>query len=236
MKANETAATVARLYINQLARDEAFQMRAKLDAGAVKRYEGVYRSGKAMPPVKVAQVDGVFILVDGWHRVAALERLGQTQVEAEVVDTSRDEALWMAAQANLEHGVPLKAKELREVFRAYVRSKRHVLPRGKFKSYRDIGAELGKPASTIYNWMSKDFPRVAAKMAGHENFKGTGGLQEIPHTPSQLAPAMQSLQQLLAAFQSTSDPDDRGAILTEAKRVVNEMEGSGNWRVEDPDF
>jgi hypothetical protein len=43
---------------------------------------------------------------------------------------------------------------------------------------------------------------------------------------------MEGLDQLVRAFQATSDPDDRGAILAEAKRVVAEMEGSGNWRAE----
>lgn len=222
--------------ISQLALDPEFQMRRKLDAGTVKKYENVYKSGKQMPPVKVARVAGVLILVDGWHRVEALTRLGVPRVDAEVTETTREQALWMAARANLEHGLPLKTKELREVFRTFIKAKQHMLPRGRLKSYRDIGTELGKPQSTIYAWMKKDFPNIAAKMAGEEAFKGAGGLQDAATGPSPLEPAMDALKALLKAFQGTSDPEHRGAILKAARQVVGEMEASQNWKVDEGDF
>lgn len=59
----------------------------------------------------VAMVGGVPLVVDGWHRVAALRHIGRGRVEAEVVEASRDEALVLAMMANLRHGLPLKPRE-----------------------------------------------------------------------------------------------------------------------------
>lgn len=224
---------VEELFINQIARDDALQVRRRLDAGAIKRYEGVYRADGEMPPVHVAKVDGVHVLVDGWHRLTALENLGINKVQAKVTTTTRDEALWLAARANLEHGVPLRAGELRNVFRAYVRAKRNRLPRGRLKSYREIGAELGKPPATIYNWMKKDFPRVAAKMGTQGNGSGTGGLRALPRAPQAIRTAEESIQGILKAFQGSTDASERGAIIERLEAVLTEMKGAGRWEPSD---
>lgn len=221
--------TVVELFINEIARDEALQVRNRLNAGAVKRYESVYHTGGNMPPVHVAQVDGVYLLVDGWHRLTALERLGASTVKAKVTVATREEAVWMAASANREHGVPLKASEQRSVFRAYVNAKKHKLARGKLQSYREIGAELGKPATTIYNWMKKDFPRLAAKMGMQANGYGDGGLRPVPRAPHAIRAAEEGIQGLLKAFQGSTDPHERGAIIERLEAVLTEMKGSERW-------
>ncbi len=221
--------TVIFMAINQIARDGQFQVRNKLNDLTVKRYENNYRSGRDMPPVKIAQVGDVPILADGWHRVQALENLGETHVQAEVHTATREEARWMAGSANLSHGLPLKQGELRNVFRFYIKSKQHVLPKGKLKSYRDIAADLGKPHGTIYNWMKRDFPRIAAKLGG--SVGGAGGLPEMPEedTRSQVAAAMESISALTTAFTTTSDAHVRGKIIETVEQLLSEMKGSGNW-------
>lgn len=230
--ANSTS-TAVRLPINQIARDAKFQVRNKLNEATVKRYENNYRSGREMPPVKVALVNNVPILVDGWHRLRALENLGKAHVEAEVQKASRREALWMAASANLDHGLPLKSGELRAVFRAYIRANRHVLPKGNLKSYREIAADLGKPHGTIYNWMKKDFPRVADQLSGDEG--GIGGLPEEPleAASAHVAAARVAMAKLTAAFSGTSDADERGTIIDELDAALSQMRGSGNWNAPD---
>ena len=222
------------LRIGQIARDRAFQMRKKVDAGTVQRYAGVYRSGKEMPPVDVAVVEGVHILVDGWHRVAALERLGRTSVEAKVIDaSSRAAAVLLGVQANLAHGVPLKRAEVRTAFRAFVRAKGHVLPRGKLMSYAELAKYFGKSKGTMHTWMRRDFKRVAAAMGSEGNFKGTGGLIERLRTSPRKAAAMAGLEALRRAFQASSDANERGDILEAARAAVEEMAGSGGWEASD---
>jgi hypothetical protein len=143
------------LRLEQIVLDDRFQFRP-LDRGTVKKYASAYRADVTMPPVKVADLKGALILTDGWHRVAARESLGEQRVEAIVVPASSEkEVRWLAAQANLEHGLPLKPKQYREVFRAYIKARRHRNENGSFKSYRDIATELGgaRGHTTIRNWM-----------------------------------------------------------------------------------
>lgn len=229
----EQAPAPLRLPIDQIARDNKFQVRNKLNEATVKRYENNYRSGREMPPVRVALVNDVPILVDGWHRLKALENLGKADVEAQVQNATRREALWMAASANLDHGLPLKASELRAVFRAYIKADRHVLPKGALKSYREIASDLGKPHGTIYNWMKKDFPRVAAKLGGYEG--GIGGLPDQPLGPpnEHVAEARAGLAKVLTAFKGTSDAYERGTIIDELQTALSSMKGSGNWEASD---
>lgn len=219
--------------INQIARDAKFQVRKRLNEATVKRYENNYRAGRTMPPVKIALVKDVPVLVDGWHRLKALENLGKAHVEAEVQKTTRREALWLAASANLSHGLPLKSAELRAVFRAYIRSDQHVLTNGRLKSYREIAADLGKPHGTIYNWMRKDFPRVAAKLSGDAG--GTGGLPEASFDTAspEVAAARVAIVKLTEAFVGTSDAEDRGMIIDELETALSQMKGSSNWNETD---
>jgi hypothetical protein len=216
------------LSIAEIVRDPQFQMRNKLDASAVKRYSDQYKLDKDMPPVKVARVDETFLLVDGWHRLQALENLGRHLVEVEVHPATRKEALWMAAQANLEHGVPLKSAELRQVFRAYVKAGNHRTPKGRYKTYRDIAGEVGKSVGTIYGWMRRDFPRVAGKMSG-EPGGGKGGLEPAPKVASEIAAARAGIEQLATAFRATSNPEDRETILREAEGIVSQMKETVGW-------
>ena len=118
-----TTAQTVTVPISDLLRDHQFQIRHKLDLGVVARYTSVIRSGIAMPPVKVAMLKGMPVLVDGWHRVAALEKAEQHTVEAEIIEVeSVDEARFLAGCANLEHGLRLKGPEVKETFRAYIRA------------------------------------------------------------------------------------------------------------------
>jgi len=73
-----------------------------------------------------------------------------------------NEARWYAAKANTEHGLQLKTKELREVFRAFIETERH-LQGQKLMPYREIAKRIGKGFSTIRNWMKADYPRLFEK-------------------------------------------------------------------------
>jgi hypothetical protein len=160
-RVSEAVRTVA---IADLVCDEAMQVRVKLDEATIKGYAAKYRAGVDMAPIKVAVVEGVPLLVDDWHRLAALKSNGSTTAQAIVIEgVTRADAEWMAAQANVTHGLPLKPKEVRNVFRAYIRARKHLKGRGKTKSYRDIAEELGTGTSfnTVNRWMKKDFPDIA---------------------------------------------------------------------------
>ena len=134
--------TAHEVLIADLVRDRSFQVRAGLDRATVTRYANVLKAGITMPPIRVAVVDGAAVVVDGWHRLAAVELLGGTTIEAVVVEASERDARWMAAQANLQHGRPLKSVEVREAFRFYIRARKHRAG-GRLRSYREIAQDLG---------------------------------------------------------------------------------------------
>lgn len=121
------------LHIKDLVKDPKFQMRNDLNDQVIARYVTVLKSEKEMPSIKVALIDDMYLLLDGWHRVEASKELGRHKIKAIVLNVSKTEALWIAASANLEHGLQLKSRELKNVFKAYIRSKQHVLPTGHYK-------------------------------------------------------------------------------------------------------
>lgn len=224
--------------ISQLVRDKAYQVRNRLDKATIKRYAEVYRSGKPMDPIKVSLVKGMLILVDGWHRVAALELIGRETVEAIITENTEAEALWIAAQANLEHGLALKTAELRSVFKAYIRARQHLKGKNSYKSYREIGLDIGRRHTTIRNWMIKDFPKIARKMGGTDEFKGKGEPEWCSGSDYR-EPAIRGLDEVYQTFQAMADPEARGSVISHAEQVIQAMKASSNWtlpKYEAPDF
>ena len=69
--------------------------------------------GSRMPPVTVYEVDGRWVLADGFHRHAAAVMLGRRSIPAEVREGSMAEALDFVASVNLFHGLPLTRHERR---------------------------------------------------------------------------------------------------------------------------
>lgn len=122
---NTTAESVVNVEVADIVTRADWQVRVKVDGGTVQNYASEMRAGAAFPPLRIARIDGALYLVDGWHRLEAARVNGESSVGAVVSDMTEAEAQWAAAQANLTHGLPLKPREVREVFRAYVRSKQH---------------------------------------------------------------------------------------------------------------
>ncbi|MCH8180538.1 MAG: hypothetical protein IIA02_12255 [Proteobacteria bacterium] len=172
-------------------RTQTLQVRRKLNPAAVRQYRDMTRAGSAPPLVKVAAVTerGTtrHYLVDGWHRweADALVTHGSGPtilVRVLAAPMSMAEAAWVAAAANLNHGVQLKRSEMVEVFKAYVRARKHRTREG-YRSYREMAADLGTPKSTLARWMHKHFHSIASRMGGEEG-TAPGGLRERPEPPS----------------------------------------------------
>ena len=190
------------LHTGSILRDPSFQVRRKLDKGIIERYAKVYESGNRMPPVEVVRVNDSYVLLEGWHRLAALEKLGRTRVRAIVHDVSKREAYWIAARANLTHGLPLKRSEMREVFRKYIKARKHRNKDGSLRSYREIASDLGGSRSytTIRNWMAKDFPKIFKEYADDDGPVPEGGLRDEDTGPGPKELAIASINQAIAAF------------------------------------
>ncbi|WP_157934151.1 ParB N-terminal domain-containing protein [Microvirga ossetica] len=133
--------------LSHLIRDPKFQVRRRLHQPAINRYIDVLKTGNAMPPIQIVYMNGAPVLIDGWHRVEAMGQLGRVEVEATVLEATEKEAYWLAAKANMEHGVSYKKSELREVFRAYVEAGQHKKSKNRFKSYREMQSDLSIPVN-----------------------------------------------------------------------------------------
>lgn len=213
----------------------ALQVRRKLDAGAVKQYRDWTQAGKRPPPIKLGRTpEGALFLVDGWHRIEAGALQTTTSLEgpevlALVAALSEREVRWEAAQANMAHGVPLKSREYREVFRAFVKAGKHRLPRGAFMSYRDISPFIGKGHTTIRNWMMEDFASIAERMGGNE-----GGNENAEQPPVELvtladeqcAEAVKAAQMALLAMAGMS-PQQRHKVAEHLRLALEEAERLG---------
>jgi hypothetical protein len=228
-----------RIQIDQLVLDREFQVRNNLNKGAIGRYKEAYRFGHVLAPVRVADVDGMLILIDGWHRVTALRELGELYVDAEIEPMSRDEALWAASTANANHGVPLSRAEHLNVFKNYIATGRHIKGKGgftgtRYKSYRDMAGELpiNRSHGTIRNWMNEHYPEIAKAIGGTGtasdapyDFRASKDdkKRQQPHNVARLA------NELFTHFQSVGDAEERGLIIVEVRDLLARMQGSSGW-------
>lgn len=229
-----TTPTTAKVIIAQLCRSKDFQVRAKLCSHTVQRYATAIKAGQELPPLQVALVDGVPCLVDGYHRAEALEYLGYVEAEAVITETTRHEAQWMAATANLTHGLPLKTRELRQVFRVYIRTGRHKKGRGRLKSYREIAQDLGRPHTTIRLWMEKDFKKLFNEYGdANRRAKGDDSVRPPP-PPGDARAAIDHLHAVREAFQETVCAEARETIRVYLKALSDDL--LADWKNRMADF
>ena len=218
------------LALSDMVIDEAFQVRSGLSMSAVTSYAAKYKAGGSMPPLRVARIidsGGVLALVDGFHRAAALKRLGRETATVEIVERTARGAKWEAASANLDHGVQLKSKEYLKVFRALVMAQQNRKENGSLMSYREIAAKIGgtKSHNTIHTWMKSYFPKTAEAMRGRESGEtGEADTRRKPPIPGAdlLACGVRGADNAAAAAKGVLDPRQRGELI-EALRAALEI-------------
>lgn len=223
----------------QILRTETLQVRNKLNPGAIRQYRDMTRAGKVPPLIKVAEVTDKHgttrhYLLDGWHRWEAealvMETHGPTTlVRARVAPMSKADAIWVAAEANMGHGVQLKPAERRRVFGAYIKARKHwhvVKGARKRKSYREMGAALGMNHNTLRNWMEKDFPSIFKEMSKEEGNEAPGGLMEVPLGPSPLDEVRNNLRRVVTLALSLP-PDERDTLARELHALLVDLPSPG---------
>lgn len=226
--------------IADIALRQDWQVRQQLNEQRIWDYVTSYANGAAFPPVQLANINGAFVLVDGWHRLAALKKLGQETVEAFTVATTEEEGRWEAAKANTTHGLSLKRSERRNVFRVYMDTGRYL--RGRtIKSYREIQRDLGGLVgkSILQVWMKDEHPKIAARMAsGREDNKGGDAVR-----PSALEVSSgrirEAIQQALAEARGIACPAGRLMAALEfenAARAITTIKATAADVVDNPDF
>lgn len=233
--------------LGSIVRLEDLQVRQRLDPRAVHRYAERTTAGHLPPPIKVARVatsgGPVLYLVDGWHRMeaGALQHGGEFdnpgEVLALVADLSEADSRWEAAGANMDHGVPLKPSEYRAVLKAFIRAGKHKHKGGRLMSYREIGEAIGKPHTTIRNWILKDFPRLAAQLGGGEHGNSQAGQPDRNIEPLAEALCRQALEAAQGILQGATamSPEGRHEVAQQLGSVLATLIALGTVEpVEEP--
>ncbi|MBT4818826.1 MAG: ParB N-terminal domain-containing protein [Lentisphaerae bacterium] len=95
----------AKLRIADIIRDEATQPRSEMNDAVVAQYAELMQGDTVFPPVVVFHSEGTYVLADGFHRIAAAELAGLEEIESEVREGSRRDAILFALDANSKHGL-----------------------------------------------------------------------------------------------------------------------------------
>jgi hypothetical protein len=100
--------------ISKVIKDQSIFPRGHVDQEAVMRYRDAYELGEELPAVILEK--GTDRLLDGWHRMAALEELGADKVDAEYhLVPEGVPALLYAAGLSSRHGVILSNREKSQI-------------------------------------------------------------------------------------------------------------------------
>lgn len=90
--------------IKDIITDAGTQFRAKMNDEAIAEYAEAAMS-VVLPPIEVVTDGKSMWLVDGFHRVAAYQRIGSTHIQAVVRQGTLRDAIRIAAGANTAHGL-----------------------------------------------------------------------------------------------------------------------------------
>ena len=137
------------------------------------------------------------------------------------------------------HGVPLKPAEYRNVFKAYIRTKQNLKADGTYKTFREIGADIGKGHTTIYGWMGKLFPALLAKMGGNEqgNPQGSPAPLETPTLEDEhVSEAGKALHALVQHATALESPVSRWHLARGLEDALAKLRSAGTEEPEPEQF
>lgn len=114
MNGDYSSASPEYLSLSLIIADEQFQPRAILSQETINDYAEHMMAGVQFPPVIVFLDGTAYWLADGFHRVEAAKKAGQSTILAEVHQGDRHLAVLYAVRANCEHGLPRTNEDKRK--------------------------------------------------------------------------------------------------------------------------
>jgi hypothetical protein len=114
---SEAAASTTRLPLALIRRDGGTQPRDHVSSAVATAYAEDMRDGAAFPPVIVYFDGAAYWLADGFHRVMAVELIGGHEIDAEVRQGTRRDAILFSVGANAQHGYRRSNDDKRRVVR-----------------------------------------------------------------------------------------------------------------------
>lgn len=187
--------------VDDLVLDPNLNLRDRLDDFTVERYAEAW---DRLPPITVFEVEGRWLVADGFHRHASAIKLNRRTIQAEVRQGTMAEALDFVAGVNLFHGLPLSRAERRRA----VEIKLRLHPE---HSDRRLAEELASSRELIAKVRKQlveagQLPASALRIGADGKTYPSAGLPKDPneHLPKGKAIAQQD------------DPRDRGKSESDA--------------------
>ena len=101
------------LPVSKIVAAPELQMRVAISERVVRSYAELMNDEVVFPPVTVFWDGADYILADGFHRLEAVRMAGFSEIECEVKEGQRRDALLFAAGANAAHGFQRSAEDKR---------------------------------------------------------------------------------------------------------------------------
>ena len=93
------------LGINEIIKDESIYPRERIDENRVELFVSLMKEGTPFPNIIIVEDEsGKFILLDGFHRHSAYEKLNQNELHCDVIKA--DPKLWRCYPLNSISTVP----------------------------------------------------------------------------------------------------------------------------------
>ena len=105
LTSNSSQSKTETLSLSLVATNGGTQSRAQMSDDTVADYASEMQSGTIFPPVIVYYDGESYHLGDGFHRVAAAKRAGRDEIEAEIRQGTRRDAILHSVGANATHGL-----------------------------------------------------------------------------------------------------------------------------------
>jgi hypothetical protein len=171
---------VERIEISRIRRDGGTQQRAGTDKHVVRRYAAAIRAGDPFPPVRLVFDGADYWLWDGFHRMEAHEVAGLTDILADVMVGTRQDAVWASFSANADHGLARTPADVRRILYRIFSD-----PMWKTKSQRDIAEHTKIGKSRVYEVLKEFRQRTGQEgpRAGPEPIN-----KRRPHHPTRTRP------------------------------------------------
>jgi uncharacterized ParB-like nuclease family protein len=149
--------TTILLPLDQIRTDADTQMRIATSDKTVNEY---CEELDELPPIVVFQVDGEYILADGFHRFAAYQKCGRDTILCDVKQGMLDDAREYACCANKAHGLRRTDDDKRKAVKAFFQ-----IPGRDTLTNSEVGRRLG--VTTPFVKTVRDEMGVKASPASH---------------------------------------------------------------------
>lgn len=214
--------------------DGGTQPRLGIDWETVREYADQMADGAAFPPVVVFYDGESYWLADGFHRYHAAVSQNTSEISAEVIQGTIEDAQWHSFGANKAHGLMRSNEDKQRAVKAALRH-----PKCAGLSDRAIAKHVGVTAPTVAAWRSKmDDPtvKVLQSRTGADgrtiNTANIGRSHQPPPIPPVVEKAMASYIAANTAPPAPEPPARTLPKLEKAPEFLRITEREQDWQVD----